>query len=152
MQTDIYLKVIPTAAARVVLIVALVLIAARLPAGDQPGGAGFNAVDGIANEFMVAVGNHGTIVHFFEGEDARHMPSPTERDLLDVHVGSLDFAVSVGPGIVLLWDGVQWRPVIDDDELTPWSEVWASSDQQLVLYGAGGMFYHRGRLVMTATD
>jgi hypothetical protein len=62
-------------------IIGLMLTATHLTAGSPPGGAGFNAVDGVSSELTIAVGDHGTIVHFLEGKNARRMPSPTERDL-----------------------------------------------------------------------
>jgi hypothetical protein len=114
----------------------LMLTATHLTAGSPPGGAGFNAVDGISSKLTIAVGDQGRIVHFLEGKNARRMPSPTERDLYDVHVGSEDFAVTVGPGIVMLWNGIRWQPIVQNNELSRYSQVWASPDQGLVLYGA----------------
>lgn len=94
-----------------------------------------NAVDGTPQGFMVAVGNHGTIVHFQPGQEARIVPSPTDRDLLDVSVASPEFAVAVGAGIVLRWDGVSWSPVSVESTSMRYSKVWAAPDLSLVLYG-----------------
>lgn len=115
---------------------ALLLVAAQplfaKAADDQ---AQFNAVDGVPWELMVAVGNHGMIVHFQDGKAARQVPSSTDRNLLDVHVASRDFAVAVGQGVVLAWNGVRWAvvPVQDDTMTYTWS--WASPGRDLVLYG-----------------
>ncbi len=99
--------------------------------------AGFNAVGGDANQLMIAVGNHGVIVHLAGGGEARRVVSPTDADLLDVHVGSPDFAVTVGQGAVLLWNGESWRPLTDAASNALYHHAWASPDELLVLYAGG---------------
>jgi hypothetical protein len=95
----------------------------------------FNAVDGVSHELMVAVGDNGLIVHFPVGEPPRRVPSGTDRDLLDVHVASNDFAVAVGQGIVLLWNGDSWNPVVTEEDAVPFAQAWASPDHQFFMYG-----------------
>jgi len=90
---------------------------------------------------MVAVGNKGTIVHFVFGEPPRKMPSGTERNLLDVYVASRNLAVAVGDGIVLVWDGKSWSPVVSADSALPYDQAWVSPVPGLILFGgvaAGG--------------
>jgi len=120
---------------------AALLLAAASPlfANATDDQAQFNAVDGVPWELMVAVGNHGMIVHFQDGRGARRVPSSTDRDLLDVHVASRDFAVAVGQGVVLVWNGVRWAPIpVEDpvgDDSVAYSWSWASRRRDLVLYG-----------------
>ncbi|MDX1461221.1 MAG: hypothetical protein R3348_09220 [Xanthomonadales bacterium] len=117
-----------------VIVVCLMLIGPALCAGE-PAERTFNAVDGVPHELMVAVGDHGLIVHFPAGEAPRQMPSGTDRDLLDVHVAASDFAVAVGPGIVLLWDGEAWAPVVTEEDVAPFAQAWASPNHQFFMYG-----------------
>lgn len=97
----------------------------------------FNAVDGDSGELMIAVGDHGAIVHITEGARSTRVDSPTTADLLDVHVGSRNFAVTVGEGVVLLWDGVHWRQLVERAFDTSISHAWASPDELLVIYTNG---------------
>lgn len=118
------------------LIACPVLLGAQGGAGDSNDQV-FNAVDGIPHELMVAVGNGGLIVHFASGEKPRRMPSGTNRDLLDVHVAAKDFAIAVGQGVVLLWDGKTWTPIVEEEDAAPNSQAWASPDHQFFIYGQG---------------
>jgi hypothetical protein len=118
--------------------ISLVLATRVLEAHDAPSTAwAFNAVDGVAHKLMVAVGDNGLIVHFPTGETPRRVPSGTDRDLLDVNVASNDFAVAVGQGIVLLWNGDTWAPVFTEEDVVPFAQAWAFPDQGLLLYGEG---------------
>ncbi len=108
---------------------------AALAAGNPFGDGRFNAFDGAAGGLMVAVGNHGTIFHSLDGESASRLPSHTKRDLLNVRVSSRDFAVAVGQGIVLLWDGIRWKPVVRESKAVTYSQAWISPVKALVLYG-----------------
>lgn len=115
------------------------MLAATVAAADgpSPSATGFNAVDGDPRELMIAVGDHGAIVHITGGSRSYRVDSPTEADLVDVDVGSNDFAVSIGQGVVLLWDGIRWRHLTEQAGNVANAHAWASPDELLVLYTSG---------------
>lgn len=120
----------------------VLLVPAQLAAGPRAETAAFNAVAGISRDFVVAVGAHGMIAHLLGDEGMRIMPSGTTQDLLDVNVATHDFAVAVGAGVVLRWDGARWHPLaLEKPELT-YSKVWTSPNRRLVLYGGSGNGAH----------
>jgi len=121
---------------RLLLVTALALANPAGAVDRLPPHAVFNAVDGMADALTIAVGDHGSIVHYTDETGPRRIDSPTERDLLDVHVGSAEFALAVGNGIVMHWNGDAWKPIVLEDEGTPYSTVWASPDRKLFLYGS----------------
>ena len=112
------------------LVAALVLSAGMRDAGPAER-TEFNAVDGIDGGLTIAVGDRGTIVHFSQGM-AKSMPSHTHKDLLSVHVGSGDFALAAGRGVVLQWDGLTWLPLPAEPD-AEYSGVWATENRGLIL-------------------
>jgi hypothetical protein len=119
-----------------VLLVGLLYILSPLAFGSDPyKGPQFNAVDGIEGELVVAVGDNGAILHYQHGLEPTRMPSHTSKNLVDVHVGSRQFALAVGSNILLQWDGLVWSKVAQVRPFMTYSGIWASPDGKLVLLG-----------------
>lgn len=117
------------------LTVGLTLGVAAAAAGRPSGEDFFNASDGVSAGLMIAVGSHGVIFHLVAGAGGRQVRSRTRRDLFNVRVSSRKFAIAVGQGIVLRWDGIRWTPIVEEPVGVAYKRVWISQDRRLILYG-----------------
>ncbi|MDX1571201.1 MAG: hypothetical protein R3200_12015 [Xanthomonadales bacterium] len=93
-----------------------------------------NSIHGASADFIIGVGDHGVIIHF-EKVGPRRMASGTTNRLLDVYVAAPDFAVAAGVGIVLLWNGEQWSPIVAGPDDAAYRGVWSSPEKDVVFYG-----------------
>ncbi|HET6603231.1 MAG TPA: hypothetical protein VFG21_03310 [Xanthomonadaceae bacterium] len=103
-----------------------------------------NGVSAATRHFSIAVGNNGSIVHFLDGDAGTLVASGTGNDLLDVYALAPDMAAASGQDVVLLWDGVSWAPIAENDSGTPvfYSPVWITPERDLVLYGTLGQTFN----------
>jgi hypothetical protein len=95
---------------------------------------GFNAMDGGPSRLLIAVGDFGAIAHFSQTDGWRPMDSGTHRDLHDVHVISEHFAVAVGTGIVIKWNGERWDTLLEEEPDRAYNRIWASADQDSLIF------------------
>ncbi|MFC3192862.1 DUF11 domain-containing protein [Marinicella sediminis] len=117
--------------------------------GSTPTSELFNGISSADGDFIVAVGENGTIVHFQNNDSGTVIPSGTTEELYDVYVSSNDFAVAAGEDVVLLWDGNQWSDLFTSNTNTVYTGTWISPQEDVVLYESLGQFniicpYHPG--------
>ncbi len=88
-----------------------------------------------SNQFEVAVGNNGQIVHYVAGEGAI-VPSGTGKNLLDVHAVDATFAVASGQDVRLLWNGEAWSPIYPEWTGEPrfFTPIWAPPEKDRIIY------------------
>jgi hypothetical protein len=101
-------------------------------------GSSLEAIDGVAQDCLYAVGNKGQIWHF-DGSRWRQCACPTNVDLHEVRCVSRDQVLVVGQkGTVLLGSGDNWK-VITDDEFD--EDLWGveSFGGEIYVAGYGGI-------------
>ncbi len=108
--------------------------------GTSPTSEVFNGIASADGNFIIAVGENGTIVHFKDGDSGTLIPSGTTEELYDVYVASPNMAVAAGEDIVLLWDGIQWDPIQTGNTDTIYTGAWISPEQDVVLFESLGQF------------
>ncbi|WP_395373673.1 hypothetical protein [Marinicella sp. W31] len=101
----------------------------------------FNGISAPNNNFAIAVGENGTIVHFKNGDNGTIVPSGTTKELFDVYAASENFAVASGEDVVLLWDGSTWSTIVDGgNNGTFYTGTWASPAEDVVWFQSLGQF------------
>ena len=103
------------------------------PANDT-----FNGVSAPNSDFVIAVGENGTIVHFIAGDSGTVMPSGTTEELFDVYASSPHLAVATGAGKVLLWDGSNWSTLRTETNDVIFTGTWITPEEDAIFYGILG--------------
>ncbi|WP_395376794.1 DUF11 domain-containing protein [Marinicella sp. W31] len=103
-------------------------------------------IDSSGDDFSIAVGNSGQILHFVNDTPSL-VPSGIDADLFNVHIVDKDFAVASGENFVIHWDGSSWNTLIDRSNepqssfITP---AWSPPEKNLIYYQildtSGGIF------------
>jgi len=125
------------------LIVLLIAVSLPLRAEIDLTEREFDAIDVYSEYVKFAVGNQGGIAHFSHDSSLISTPSIPGDELIDVHVGSPDFALAVAARALLQWDGDSWFEMDIDVSPAKFTKVWASHDQQLILLGTSEADMHR---------
>ncbi|WP_154223234.1 DUF11 domain-containing protein [Marinicella rhabdoformis] len=100
----------------------------------------FNGISSSDQNFTVAVGNNGVIVHYIDGAPGTLIPSGTTENLYDVYVGSKNLAIATGNDVVLRWDGVVWEEVTSGSNDIPFTGTWITPEQDVMFYQSLGFF------------
>ena len=107
---------------------------------NSPSSEVFNGITATDNNFAIAVGKNGTIVHFNNGDNCTVMPSGTTEELYDVYASSPNMAVAAGKDVVLLWDGQTWSNILTGNTDTIYTGTWIAPEEDVVLFESLGQF------------
>jgi len=105
-------------------------------ATPTPASESMIGIDSAGDDFSIAVGNAGQILHFVNDTPSL-VPSGINADLFNVHIVDKNFAVASGENFVIHWDGNSWNTLVDmsnEPESSFITPVWSPPEKNLIYY------------------
>lgn len=105
---------------------------------STPANEVLNGISYPNESYAFAVGNNGAIVQFISGDNGTLMDSGTTNDMYDVFATDGNTAIAAGEDVVLVWDGINWTPIVENTNGTIYTGTWITPEEDAMFYESLG--------------